>query len=291
MANQISKFKVYVDLLDEVYKTASCTSVLDGAPELARQGVNANELIVSKIDMDGLADYDPASGYQAGDVTFSNETVKCNFDRGRKFLVDTVENIETAGMAFGKLSSEFVRTKVVPELDAFRFATYCGIDGADVTESSDGIITGNDAIEEIAKKYDAMTNNEVPTTDRYLFATPTILGLIRDLETTKSKAIMDRFAGVIEVPQGRFYTQIEQKKGVSSSNPEGGFAKGSSGKELYFLIIHKAAVIQYQKHNVTKAIAPEDNKDMDAWQFNFREVGIADAYENRAVGIAGLYRQ
>ncbi len=289
MANQIEKFKVYVDLLDEVYKTASCTAVLDGAPELARQGVNANELIISKLDMDGLADYDPTNGYQAGDVKFTNETVKCNFDRGRKFTVDSVENAETAGLAFGKLSSEFIRTKVVPELDAFRFAKYCGISGADITSGT--INDGVEAVKAISKKYDAMTNKEVPTTERYLFATPTILGLIRDLDTTKSKAILDRFAGVIEVPQSRFYTQIEQKKGTSSQNPEGGFAKGSSGKEIDFLIIHKPATIQYQKHNVSKAIAPEDNKDMDAWQFNFREVGITDAYENRAMGIAGQYHE
>ena len=289
MANQINKFKVYVQLLDEVYKMASVTSVLDGAPELARQGANANELIIPKIDMDGLADYDAAAGYQQGDVKFTNETVKCNFDRGRKFLVDAVDNLDTAGMAFGQLSSQFIRTKVAPELDAFRIAKYCGVSGADITTGT--ITTGEDAIKAIAAKYDAMTNKEVPTTDRYLFVTPTIAGLVRDMDTTKSKELWNKFAQVIEVPSTRFYTQIEQKKGTSSSNPEGGYAKGSSGKELDFLIIHKPAVIQYEKHLVSKAIAPEDNKDADAWQFNFRNVAIADAYANKAAGIAGQYHE
>ena len=36
MANQIALFKEYVPILDEVYKEASKTAVLDGAPELAR---------------------------------------------------------------------------------------------------------------------------------------------------------------------------------------------------------------------------------------------------------------
>ena len=40
--------------------------------------------------------------------------------------------------------------------------------------------------------------------------------------------------------------------------------------------VEPEAVIQYQKRNVNKAIAPEDNKDADGWQFNFREIGIAD---------------
>ena len=62
MANQISKFKMYVDLLDEVYKTSSVTAGLDGASELAQQGANADELVIPKIDMDGLADYDRSAG-------------------------------------------------------------------------------------------------------------------------------------------------------------------------------------------------------------------------------------
>ena len=119
MANSIELFKKYVPLLDEVYKLSSLTSDLDGAPELARQGQNANELIIPKIDMSGLANYSRNGGYVDGDVTFTNETVKCNFDRGRMFTVDTLDNMETAMMAFGRLASEFIRTKVTPEIDAF----------------------------------------------------------------------------------------------------------------------------------------------------------------------------
>ena len=53
MPNNISTFQSYIPLLDEVYASASLTAVLDGAPELARQGVNANELVIPKISMDG----------------------------------------------------------------------------------------------------------------------------------------------------------------------------------------------------------------------------------------------
>lgn len=126
MANAIELAKSYVPKLDEVYKLASLTAMLDGASDLARQGANANELIIPMMTMDGLADYSRNSGYAQGDVTLTNETVKCNFDRGRRFTVDTMDDLETAGLAFGRLSAEFIRTKVVPELDAFRFAAYCG---------------------------------------------------------------------------------------------------------------------------------------------------------------------
>ena len=42
MPNLIELANAYVPMLDEVYRLASCTSDLDGAPELARQGANAN---------------------------------------------------------------------------------------------------------------------------------------------------------------------------------------------------------------------------------------------------------
>ena len=124
MPNVIELAKQFVPLLDETYQNASLTSDLDGAAELARQGANANELIIPMLSMQGLADYSRNSGYVDGDVSLTNETVKCNFDRGRMFSVDTMDNLETAGIAFGRLAGEFIRTKVVPELDAFRFACY-----------------------------------------------------------------------------------------------------------------------------------------------------------------------
>ena len=69
MANTIALRKQYSTLLDEVYKLSSLTSVLDGPNELVREGANANEILIPKMDMDGLADYAKGTGYEAGDVT------------------------------------------------------------------------------------------------------------------------------------------------------------------------------------------------------------------------------
>lgn len=290
MANTIQKFKKYVvGLLDEVYKNASKTAILDGAPELASQGANADELIIPKIDMDGLGDYDRNSGYTQGDVTFTNETVKCNFDRGRMFTVDNVDNMDTAGMAFGRLSGEFIRTKVVPELDAFRFATYAATSGADITAHSGSYADGEAVRKAIAAKNDAMTNAEVPAESRVLFINPVLNGMIRDMDTTKSKELLAKFAAVVEVPQARFYTAIEQLDGKSEGQKKGGFKKADSGFNLNFLIVEKSAVIQYQKHVAPKTVTPEQNQDADAYKFGYRNVGIADTYENKAAGIAGEY--
>ena len=285
MGNSIALFKQQITgILDEVYKAASLTSVLDGASELVQQGANANELIIPKMSMDGLGDYSKSAGYVNGNVTLTNETVSCNFDRGRMFTIDNMDNIETAGVAFGRLAGEFIRTKVVPELDAFRFACYAGASGISTTDAA-VLSTGAAVIAAIAAAVDGMDDDEVPQSERYLFITPTLLGLVRDLDTTKSKEVLAGFAGVVKVPQSRFYTAIDQNDGTTSGEEAGGYAKASGAKNINFMVIHKPALIQFEKHVAPKIVTPEQNQSADAWKFGYRNVSIADVYENKVKGI------
>ena len=285
MGNSITLFKQQITgILDEVYKAASLTSIFDGASELVQQGANANELIIPKMSMDGLGDYSKSAGYVNGDVTLTNETVACNFDRGRMFTIDNMDNIETAGVAFGRLAGEFIRTKVVPELDAFRFACYAGASGISTTTAAN-FATGAAVIAAIAAAADGMDDDEVPQSERYLFITPTLLGLVRDMDTTKSKEVLAQFAGVVKVPQTRFYTAIDQKDGTTSGEEAGGYAKASGAKNINFMIVHKPALIQFEKHVAPKIVTPEQNQSADAWKFGYRNVSIADVYENRVKGI------
>lgn len=284
MANSIALFKTYTTLLDEVYKQSSLTSELDGAADLATAGANSNELIIPMISMDGLANYSRNSGYVNGDVTLTNETVKCNFDRGRMFNVDTMDNIETAGVAFGRLSGEFIRTKVVPELDAFRFAAYASHAGI-TSATPANLTTGAAVIEALRKGTTQMDEDEVPYEQRYLYITPTLYGLVQDLDTTKSREVLSRFAKIITVPQTRFYTAIEQLDGTSSGKTKGGYQKATAASNINFMIIHKPALIQFTKHLDTKVIEPSVNQDSDGYKFGYRMVGIADVYENKTAGI------
>lgn len=282
MPNNIELFKQYVPLLDEVYKLASLTSVLDGAAELARAGANANELIIPKMDMSGLADYSRNSGYVDGEVTLTNESVRCNFDRGRMFTIDTLDNAETAGIAYGRLASEFIRTKVVPELDAFRLAKYASVEG--IGTASGDLTTGANVITALRAAKNEMSEAEVPENERYLFITPTLYGMIQDLDSNKSKAAVEGFAGIIQVPQSRFYTSILQRTGAGDQ-AAGGYTKAEGAKDINFMIVHKPAVIQFQKHVAPKVITPDANQSSDGWKFGYRNVGIADAYENKVAGI------
>lgn len=335
MPNAIELAKTYVSMLDEVYKAAAVTSVLDGAPELVREGANANELIIPKISMDGLADYSRNSGYTNGDVTMTNETVACNFDRGRMFSVDTMDNIETAGLAFGRLAGEFIRTKVAPELDAFRFAAYAGKNG--IGSASADLSTGADVVAALRAAVDAMDASEVPSTERHLFILGSLLSKVKDMDTTKSREVLDEFASVTKVPQSRFYTAIEQLNGTSTGETAGGYKKmtthyqkcksadtgalevvadstssptsiqikqsavtpviGSytpavgdyvqavAGKNINFMIVHKPAAIQFDKHAAPKIITPEMNQSGDGYKYGYRLVGIAELYDNKVAGV------
>lgn len=283
MANNIALSKVYTNLLDEVYQQSSLTAVLESDATLSRQGANANEIVIPKLSMDGLADYDRNSGYTNGNVDLSWETVKFNYERGRSFQVDNMDNEETQNIAFGRLAGEFIRTKVVPELDAFRFSTYASATGVGLATGT--LATGVDVINALRTATSSMDEAEVPMEDRHLFITPTLLGLVEDLDTNKSKEVLSRFASITKVPQTRFYSAIELLDGKSPSEEKGGYKKAELGVELNFEIIHKPATLQFTKHAVPKIISPEMNQDADAWKYGYRNYGLCDVYENKTAGI------
>lgn len=276
--NTITMFKKYVPLLDEAYKLASLTSVLDGPDDLAREGANAGEIVVPDMVLQGLVGYSRANGYTDGTVTMASTTYQCNYERGRMFVVDALDNAETAGVAFGRLAGEFIRMHVAPEIDAFRIARYAGTSG--VGTASADLATGADVIAALRAAANAMDNGEVPVDQRYLFIVPGLYGLIEDLDTTRSRAVLSRFERIIQVPQTRMYS------GVSlSTSGSGGYSKTTAGKNLNFLAVHKSAVIQYNKHVAPKVVTPEQNPTADAWKFGYRVNGIADVYKNKKAGV------
>lgn len=285
MANTIALAKKYTALLDEVYKLNALTADLESDASLTREGANANEIIIPKMTLQGLANYSRSSGYVSGDMTLAYETVAFNFDRGRKFTIDTKDNEETIGVAFGRLAGEFLRTQVIPELDAFRFATFAGISG--ITSPAGATLSaGADVLAALRVAASAMDEAEVPPEGRILYITPTLLGLVEDLDTTKSREVLNGFSKKVKVPQTRFYSVIDQYDGTTSGQEAGGYIKNAStGKDINFMVIHPSAVLQFTKQAVPKIITPELNQDADAWIFAYRNYGLADAFDNKVKGI------
>lgn len=283
MANNIELAKVYQPLLDEVYKNESLTADLDASEDLIKAGYNANEIVVPMLEMDGLGDYSRNDGYVSGDATLTWETVSCDYDRGRRFQVDDLDNIETGGVAFGQLAGEFIRTKVVPELDAYRFAKYAS---SDITKVAATYTDGQAALDAIADAMAQMDDDEVPTEGRLLYITPALMRAINQLDTTKSREVLADFAKITKVPQSRFYTEITKLDGKTDGQTEGGYKAADGASKINFFIAHPTAVIQANKIVTPKIISPEANPNGDMWIYGYRIVSYAQVYANK---LAGLY--
>lgn len=284
MANTIALAKKYIALLDEVYKISALTADLESDASLAREGANANEIIIPKMTLQGLANYSRSAGYVAGDMTLSWETVTFNFDRGRKFQIDAQDNEETINVAFGRLAGEFLRTQVVPELDAFRFAKYASLNGTSPAGAT--LADGAAVLAALRVAVSAMDEAEVPGEGRYLYITPTLLGLVQDLDTTKSREVLNGFAKTVRVPQTRFFTQIDQYDGTTAGQEAGGYIKNAAaGKDVNFMVIHPSAVLQFTKQAVPKIFSPDQNQNADAWIYNYRSYGLADVFDNKVKAI------
>ena len=290
MAIELSK--QYVPLLDEVFKKASLTQDLNANQSLIRQGANANEILVPKLSIDGLGDYSRNSGYTKGDVSLSYETRKFNYDRGRKFEVDTMDNQETEEVAFGMLAGEFMRTKVAPEADAFTFATLAGKSGISKVTAGATLADGSAVMSALKVALDQMDEDEVPEEGRLLYITPGNLSAIKAMDTTKSRELLESFSKIIKVPQSRFYTAIDLYDGVTDNSDSsganekiGGYVKASTGKDINFMVIHPTAVLKSDKHVASNIITPEENQASDAWMQKYRKYGIVDAFDNKLAGI------
>lgn len=284
MGNSIAKFKKYVPLLDEAYSRAALTSVLNSDSSLVREGANANELIVPTISMDGLGKYDRNTGYTGGEVTLRQETMAFNYERGRMFSVDSMDNEETAGLAFGRLAGEFIRTKAAPEMDAVRFATYASDTGISKATAA-ALSTGEAVLSAITAAQNVLDEDEVPYENRYLFITPTLYNMAASVDNAAARAVLGDLTRVIKVPQSRFYTSVTLSDGTSSSDSAGGYKKAAGAADINFMIIHKAAVMQFVKHSAPKVITPDMNQCADAWKYGYRVCGINKVFPNKAAGI------
>lgn len=130
-----------------------------------------------------------------------------------------------------------------------------------------------------------MDDEEVPADQRILFATTSLINSLMSLETYKSKQIMDAFAQIIPVAQGRFYTAIDLLDGKSVGEEAGHYAKASGAADINFLIAHKPAVLKFDKHIVSNIIPAASNPDADADIMKYRKYGLVDVFNNKTKGI------
>lgn len=276
--NNIELSKVYLPLLDKVYKQASKTSILEGDEATMKRG-NNGEILVAKLDMDALGDFDRKSGYTKGSTTFRWESIKYDKERSQDLRIDRLDNAEALKLPFAKLSSEFIRTKVVPETDAARIAKIAGTEGISVKEET--LTDGASVVEALRACSNKMDEDEVDAENRILFITPTLKGEIADLDTIKSKEVLNKFSTIIEIPQSRMYTKIELKDGKT----EFGYVKAEDGKEINFLCVEKSAAVCHMEQFI-KYFTPDEDQEGDDNVFKYRNNNLyGHVYENKLAGV------
>ena len=324
--NNIELSTVYLPLLDEVYKEASKTSILEGDEVTVKKGSNG-EIKIAKLDMDGLGDFSRNDGYTKGSTSFVWETIKYDKERSQDLRIDRLDNDEALETPFAKLSGEFIRTKVVPETDAARIAKICGKEG--ITTKAEKLSNGSEVVSALRACSNIMDELEVPTESRILFITPTLRASIDDLDTTQSRAVLSKFSNIIEVPQTRMYTAITLNDGTTNygyKKAEGQYVKTKDtdivkdkkyytesggiysevssptksalntyyelvgvGKNVNFLCVEKSAAVCAIDQYI-KYFSPDQDQQGDSHVFKYRNNNLyAYCYENKLAGIYCSY--
>lgn len=290
MANSIALATKFLPILDAIYKRESLTARMDAPTEPIEFG-GANEVKIFKLSMVGLGNYSRANGYPKGDVTGTWETLQLLQERGRELSVDRMDNEETLNQAFGRLVGEFMRTQVIPEIDAYRFAKYA--DWSGVGAATPAVLSNTTTLEAIDVATQTLDDADVPPEGRLLFISSTVATFLRQQVTrfqTNANADVSRIVRrldemeVIKVPATRFYTEITLDDGSSSSS--GGYIKEvADGVAINFLMLHPTAVLQATKFAMPKVFSPDENQTADAWKFQYRHYHDAFVYDNKLAGV------
>ena len=282
MANNLNgAVTKFTTRLDKVIETATVTSDLNINGDLVGEVSNTGEAKIAKIAMQGLANYNRENGFTAGDVTLDWETMKLAYDRGREFSIDALDDEEHMLIVSANVMSEFARTKVVPEVDAIRFARLYE-KGKQVTTE---ITTPEDALDAVLAAEEHMEGLGAELSQCILYASPKMKTLLRKAQSWRISNGEGSVSTNIElfdgmklrtVPTGRFFTKIDL-----TADGEGGFAKASDGYALDFVVMHPSAAQAIQKHEKLRYFAPDVNQERDAHKWQSRLHHDLLVFENR----------
>ncbi len=271
--NSIENAVKYSTELDKMFAQKSATGFFaDNA--LATKFVGAKTVIIPDVDYEGLADYDRDTGFSKGAITVSNTSYTMAMDRARSLQIDR-EDMDETGIAnlAGKILGEYVRTKVVPECDAYVLSKLAGL-----AVNRANIVDGD-----TAKPFEALTTliNQVQNTvgydeelvafvDSYMFA------------ALQNSAEISKIITVSEFKQGDMSLEVKSINGVAiipvvSERMKTAYSFGSNGfepaenaHEIYMLVCPKTAAHLVKKTENMRIFTPEQNIDADAYKFDYR---------------------
>lgn len=244
--------------------------------------VGAKTVLIPEVDMSGLGDYDRDNGFVQGAIAITSDPFTLTQDRARTFQLDREDNDETgiANLA-GQVLGEFVRTKVVPEVDAYCLSK---IGGYAATEGQ--TVTGDPASEAYAMFAQALgeVRDEIGYEEELVcFMDGTFL---RALQASPE---VDRQISLTDLKKGEVHTQVRTLDDVKllpvpasrmktaytfqsggEGEEEGGFMPANTAKSIGFLLVPKRACSLVKKSETLRTFSPEQNIKADAWKFDYR---------------------
>ena len=295
MANSIGLITKYMqEAIDTVLTQEAKTNVLvNGSKFIDLNFKETGYVKVMSLLMDGLSDYYRVNnglgsasngystypsndGYKVGDTSAKWELFQLEYDRGRQFRVDNMDNEETAVLVIGNLLAEFLRTKVVPEVDAVRFskmAKKCNVALGNLVSET---INANQIIGRFNSAFEWLFEHGVPEEEQVIFVSPNVMTLIRNTTELYKRLTQDEYRNsdvtftiekyegrqIIEVPSNRFFTGV-----VTTDN---GYMPSANSYVINFMIASKKAVVPVVKLEKSKIWTPEQVQDFDGYKVNFR---------------------
>lgn len=288
--NTLAYAQLFQNQLDQLAEREALTGWMDAnAGQVKYNG--GSEVKIPKINMSGLGNYDRDGGFNRGSVNLEYETMKMTQDRGRKFILDSMDVDETNFVATaGSVMGEFQRTKVIPEIDAYRISALATsvIDAA----------TASGKDEMLEYSYDPETSTDSPLKHFKMavakirdngyngplvcHATSTFKAIL-ELEAAKNITKKDWTQGglvtivpavdnvpIIETTSNRMVTAIKVLDGKTSGQEKGGFEKATSSKSINFFITAVTTPIAVSKQDKMRIFDPNTYQDADAWSLDYR---------------------
>ena len=301
MANTFAeKATKYISILDEIYQRESLTSFLEMNP-MTVQFDGTQTVKVPKIAIDGAADYDRVNGFNKGNISVSYGSYTLQYDRGRSFGVDVIDDDEAAFEVFSYAAREYVRTKEIPETDAIRFSEMY----AKANAGSGTVITADLAANEALDAFDAaeqvLTDNEVNLENTIMWCSAEFYRLLKQDDAISRRIdagdvnvnginrrveLLDGQTPIIRVPKSRFYDVIQLNDGTTAGQEAGHYEPiSATSRELNFIYADRSAMNAITKRRVSKVIGWENNQDADENLVFYRNHHDLIILDNKTPGV------
>lgn len=299
MANVIQHVPIIQAELDKAAVEQATSGWMELNSSLIRYTGGA-EVKIPVLDMDGLAEYDRVTGFVQGSVDLKWQTKEMTMDRGRQFTFDEHEvNDTNFVLTASTVMGEFQRTKVVPEIDAYRYSSIAAQAIAKSRVSYGYTPDENTVLKKLY--YDVATVQDVVGDVPLVITMSRMVAAIFDTskEISKSISAMDFKQGditlrtqslngehpIIRVGSQRMKTKYVFGDGTTSGQEKGGFTAAADAKDINWIITPRTGPIAVSRTDKMRVFDPETNQKGRAWLLDYRRFHDLWMKENASSGI------